>query len=99
MDAVPCSEWFGTPTMRTKDEIERLASVTKAEAETLDSPLMVRLAMASRAAQLYWVLGDGFSTSQQMKMEMLAAELSDSLKTNYAPPRVVLGCNPVTPNK
>jgi len=66
--------------MRTKQEIERLAAATSSEAETPDRPPTVRLAMASRAAQLYWMLGDGYSTGQQMKMEILAAELSDSLK-------------------
>lgn len=75
--------------MRTEEEIRRVAWASKSEAETLDNPVSVRVAMASRAAQLFWVLGDAHSTALQMEMELTAAELNDTLKTVYAPLKTV----------
>lgn len=67
--------------MRTEDEIRRVAWALMSEAETRENAIPVRATMAYRAAQLFWALNDAHSISLQMKMELLAGELEDRLKT------------------
>jgi hypothetical protein len=75
--------------MRKETDIVRVAQVCRSESHDPVNPVSVRLAMASRAAQLYWVLDDPFNKSQQMEMDVLSNDLSDLLKTTYGTPSLV----------